>query len=228
MLYSDAIPGWRGLLLRGDREAAAGLARACAAARDLALAARTEVPFIGALLTLPAMPLVMSWAGFPERHARRSFPPLATRPGRTPSPRSFVFHFCTHLLFVIGVFPFLMVSGATLFFDADWPRKVLGASSRSSFARAPIRQPRPAVEWTPFPWDAGRPARPCLVAGYCLAPGGDAPLRANLYSEATCSGTSRECVIRGASWCAKRTAAFGIEFGGRMRSVRSRSLRAAT
>ncbi|MEM7437629.1 MAG: HTTM domain-containing protein [Myxococcota bacterium] len=88
------------------------------------LAARTETPLIGGVLILPGMAHIMSWAGF--LNDTFVVPFLLWRRTR---PYAFatvvVFHLCTHLLFVIGVFPFLMITGATLFFDADWPRKLL-------------------------------------------------------------------------------------------------------
>jgi hypothetical protein len=69
------------------------------------------------------MPYIMSWAGF--LNDTLVVPFLLWRKTRPYAFATvFVFHFCTHLLFVIGVFPFLMVSAATLFFDADWPRKL--------------------------------------------------------------------------------------------------------
>ncbi|MBT8137279.1 MAG: HTTM domain-containing protein [Gammaproteobacteria bacterium] len=34
------------------------------------------------------------------------------------------FHFLNHLVFEIGIFPWLTIVGTTLFFDPDWPRKL--------------------------------------------------------------------------------------------------------
>ncbi|MFT3817278.1 MAG: HTTM domain-containing protein [Rubrivivax sp.] len=36
-----------------------------------------------------------------------------------------VFHFFTHLFFNIGLFPFIMVIGVLIFFEPDWPRRLL-------------------------------------------------------------------------------------------------------
>jgi hypothetical protein len=87
------------------------------------LASRTEAPIIGPLLGLPFVPYLMSWAGFLFDTFIVAF--LLWRRSR---PYAFavvvVFHSCTHLLFVIGVFPFLMMCNATLFFDPDWPVKL--------------------------------------------------------------------------------------------------------
>lgn len=141
------------------------------------LAARTETPFIGPLLTLPFMPHLMSWAGFLNDVLVVPF--LLWRRTR---PYAFatvaVFHFFTHLLFVIGVFPFLMVSGATLFFDADWPRTLvdrllgrprreLSLGSNSQANASPV-----AGRWSN--------AAAVLVAAYCVIQA-LAPMRTHLY-----------------------------------------------
>ena len=140
------------------------------------LAARTETPLIGAMLTWPAMPHIMSWAGF--LNDTLVVPLLLWRRTR---PYAFamvvIFHLCTHLLFVIGVFPFLMVSGATLFFDADWPRAL--------WARIATRTPRSATASPKTP-TAARPVAgwsnlaAALVAAYCVFQA-VMPLRTHLY-----------------------------------------------
>jgi hypothetical protein len=140
------------------------------------LAARTETPLIGALLTLPAMPHLMSWAGF--LNDTLVVPFLLWRKTRPYAFATvFFFHFCTHLLFVIGVFPFLMVSGATLFFDAKWPRKLanhirgVAPLTRSSGERSP-GQSRQMGRWS-------KPVA-AVVAAYCVFQV-VMPLRAFLY-----------------------------------------------
>ena len=139
------------------------------------LAARSETPLIGALLTLPAMPYIMSWAGF--LNDTLVVPFLLWKKTR---PYAFAtvafFHFCTHLLFVIGVFPFLMVSGATLFFDADWPRKLLarvrGTTKRATSAAASVREGAATGRWSLV--------AATLVVAYCVLQVAT-PLRAYLY-----------------------------------------------
>lgn len=143
------------------------------------LAARTETPLIGALLTWPAMPYIMSWAGF--LNDTLVVPFLLWRKTRPYAFATvFVFHFCTHLLFVIGVFPFLMVSAATLFFDADWPRKV---------ARLIRGLPAPAIRAEASEGSSTVESRPVgrwsmsvavLIAAYCVFQV-LMPLRAFLY-----------------------------------------------
>lgn len=55
------------------------------------------------------------------------------------------FHLSNHLLFSIGIFPWLAIAGTLLFFGPDWPRRVwrtLGGRT-SSLAPPPVVQPRP-------------------------------------------------------------------------------------
>ncbi|MGB5812636.1 MAG: HTTM domain-containing protein, partial [Polyangiales bacterium] len=135
------------------------------------LAARTDAPVIGTLLTWPAMPHIMSWAGF--LNDTLVVPFLLWKRTR---PYAFatvvVFHFCTHLLFVIGVFPFLMVCGATLFFEPDWPRRLVARWRPQRDARAVIAPGRHAYRWS-------APVA-VLVATYCMFQV-VMPLRAFLY-----------------------------------------------
>jgi hypothetical protein len=115
------------------------------------LAARTDTPVIGLLFAQPWAPLAMSWAGFLYD---------ATIVGwllwRRSRPWAYLvvcgFHGMTAVLFDIGMFPFLMTVATTLFFEPDWPRRLL-------------RQPRP-------PEAGARPAvrAPALaaMAAFCL------------------------------------------------------------
>jgi hypothetical protein len=127
------------------------------------LASRTETPLIGSVLTLPAMPYIVSWAGF--LNDTLVVPFLLWKKSRPYAFATvFVFHFCTHLLFTIGVFPFLMVSGATLFFEPDWPRRVaawLGSRGGVPVTRPTARtKPTTVGRWsTPVAW--------CVVV-YCV------------------------------------------------------------
>jgi hypothetical protein len=124
------IPAWMLYLVRlqiGVVYFYAGLAKAepdwllHAQPLGIWLAARAELPIVGPLLALPATAFVMSWAGFLNDI-------LAVPLLLHPRSRKFafamlvVFHAGTHLLFTIGVFPFLMPVAATIFFAPDWPR----------------------------------------------------------------------------------------------------------
>ncbi len=52
-----------------------------------------------------------------------------------------VFHLATWRLFAIGVFPWLMIAGATLFFAPDWPRRVRVLRPRHPLADPPPVRP---------------------------------------------------------------------------------------
>jgi hypothetical protein len=54
------------------------------------------------------------------------------------------FHLVTWRLFPIGVFPWLMLAGATLFFSPAWPRRLPGVPAFRPSAAAPSRR-RPAL-----------------------------------------------------------------------------------
>ncbi|MEM8601549.1 MAG: HTTM domain-containing protein [Bacteroidota bacterium] len=89
------------------------------------LAARGGMPVIGPLLDLSWMPWAMSWAGaafdlsvaFFLWHRR-------TRPWAYAV--AFAFHAATYVLFNIGVFPFVMMVAALVFFEADQWRWLWG------------------------------------------------------------------------------------------------------
>ncbi len=51
------------------------------------------------------------------------------------------FHVCTWALFPIGVFPWLMIGASTVFFEPDWPRRLLArrrSTGGSAARRAPV------------------------------------------------------------------------------------------
>jgi vitamin K-dependent gamma-carboxylase len=83
-----------------------------------------DLPLLGGLLTLPATAFVMSWAG--ALFDLSVVPLLLWRRTRAFAFVSLVgFHLLTARLFAIGLFPYLMICGASLFFSPDWPRKLL-------------------------------------------------------------------------------------------------------
>ncbi|MCA9532807.1 MAG: HTTM domain-containing protein [Myxococcales bacterium] len=131
-LRSATIPAWCMYLLRfqvGVVYVFAGLAKAQpdwllhGQPLGIWLAARLETPLLGPLFALPYVPLVMSWAGF-------LFDTTIVAWLLLPRTRPYayvvviVFHALTHVLFHIGVFPFLMVLSAPIFFDPAWPRRL--------------------------------------------------------------------------------------------------------
>ncbi len=86
------------------------------------------------------------------------------------------FHVTVGLLFQIGIFPFLMVVGATLFFDPAWPRQL----ARRLRGRAPERlRPREPAAATTRPH--ALPRGVALACGLWLAVQVAVPLRSHLY-----------------------------------------------
>lgn len=86
------------------------------------LSANVEMPVLGRFFDRPWVALAFSWGGMvfdlfvvPALLWRR------TR--RAAYVVALVFHGLTSLLFQIGMFPWLMSIGATLFFDPSWPRR---------------------------------------------------------------------------------------------------------
>jgi hypothetical protein len=62
-----------------------------------------------------------------------------------------VFHFFTHLFFNIGLFPFIMVFSVLIFFDADWPRKLMAFLRLPSLSATPGPvQEAAATRWRPL------------------------------------------------------------------------------
>lgn len=167
---SATVPSWMHYLLRfqvGVVYFFAGMAKLQpdwllhAQPLGIWLASRTETPLLGPLLSLPVMPYLMSWAGFLFDTFIVAF--LLWRRTR---PYAFavviLFHACTHLLFVIGLFPFLMVANATLFFEPDWPIKLW--SRITGRTPAQLLQARPSnyrPRWSA--WGAIAIALYCMV-----------------------------------------------------------------
>jgi vitamin K-dependent gamma-carboxylase len=87
------------------------------------LGANTELPILGELFTIEAVPLLMSWFGFLFDTTIVWW--LLYRKTR---PWAYlvviVFHVMTKLLFNIGMFPFIMMFSALVFFSPSWPRVV--------------------------------------------------------------------------------------------------------
>ena len=72
-----------------------------------------------------------------------------------------VFHLLTHLFFNIGLFPFIMVLSVLVFFEADWPRRLLARVGVMT-ATPPV----PAV--SPRGWRPHTALFALAVAGFCL------------------------------------------------------------
>ena len=134
-LRSDFIPAWPVNLLRFQFAIVflfAGVAKLNAdwllEAQPLRiwLAARSDLPLIGPLLEQKWVAYVASWFGA-AYDLSVPFLLLCSR----SRPLAFVavvfFHVLTGLLFPIGMFPWIMIAGATLFFPPDWPSRNIRA-----------------------------------------------------------------------------------------------------
>ncbi|MEQ9318152.1 MAG: HTTM domain-containing protein [Polyangiaceae bacterium] len=110
--------------------------------------ANADAPFVGPLLALPWVAHAASWFG-------AIFD--LTLPFWLSWPRSrsyafvvaLIFHATTAALFQLGMFPFIMMAGATLFFDPDWPRRLGKGRYGDSTPATPPRAPAPPLpRWT--------------------------------------------------------------------------------
>jgi hypothetical protein len=131
------------------------------------LRSRVESPLLVGLVAEPWVPYAMSWAG--AAFDLLVVPLLCFRRTR---PFAFaaavLFHLSIWVLFPIGVFSFVMLVAITVFFEPNWPRRLLGRL----VALAPYRPPMTFA--TP------RPVALALTATY-LAVQLLVPLRFALY-----------------------------------------------
>lgn len=119
--------------------------------------ARSGTPLVGPLLTEPWVPFAMSWAGFLFDTFIVALL-LMRRTRLVAYALVVVFHLLTHLFFEIGLFPFLMMIAALLFFPPEWPRTLWARVRRT----APAQRPSPTPVGAPVPrWVLG------LAVAYC-------------------------------------------------------------
>ena len=108
------------------------------------LGARSDLPLVGPLFTLPGVPEAMSWGGF---LFDLSAPWLLS--WRRTRPYAFVvlvvFHAFVRTLFPIGMFSVIMVLSALVFFPPDWPLRLLRRAGLLRVTPAePVAQGRPS------------------------------------------------------------------------------------
>ena len=128
------------------------------------LSARSGLPVIGPLLATREAAFIASWSGFLFDTTIPLW--LSMRATRRPAFLAvLVFHACTWFLFPIGMFPFIMVTAATVFFEPDWPRWF-------------FRSQR--VETTPFVAPTWWPVGAVVVVAWCFTQV-LLPLRTHLY-----------------------------------------------
>ena len=88
------------------------------------LSANAELPVLGRILNEPWAALLFSWCG--ALFDLCIVPLLLFRGTRAPAyALVLVFHVLTAQLFRIGMFPWIMIVNATIFFAPDWPRRLL-------------------------------------------------------------------------------------------------------
>ncbi len=145
-LRSDHTPAWVMALLRfqvGTVYLFAGLAKLGsdwllhAQPLNLWLSARTDLPVIGTLLDEPAVAFAASWFGF-LFDTTIVFWLRWHRTRRAAFAVVIVFHVLTRVLFNIGMFPFIMILSATVFFSPSWPRRLLRRECPPSPAVPPM------------------------------------------------------------------------------------------
>jgi vitamin K-dependent gamma-carboxylase len=141
------------------------------------LPAKDELLFIGPLLSIPLVPLALSWCGF--LYDATIVPLLLWRRTRIFAyVLVLTFHGLTKMFFEIGMFPFIMAVATTIFFSPSWParlarllpaRRVAGDERAASFKPSlepsfkPSFEPsfRPSFKKVPRPLLA-------LALAYCL------------------------------------------------------------
>lgn len=176
------VPAWCVYLLRfqvGVVYVYAGLAKfgsdwlLHAQPLGLWLAARDETPLLGPWFATDWLPYAMSWGGFFFDTTIVFF--LLWRWTR---PVAFavllLFHGMTHVLFDIGLFPFLMTALATIFFAPDWPRTLLRRIG-VGVAAADTATATPQWGWTPL-----RVLGATALGAHCLVQAA-LPLRHHYY-----------------------------------------------
>ena len=88
-----------------------------------------DAPLVGALLKEAWVAYAMSWTG-----AAFDLTIVGWLLWRRSRPAAYVvlvvFHVMTWFLFPIGMFPWIMIVGATVFFPPDWPRRLWGTVKR--------------------------------------------------------------------------------------------------
>jgi vitamin K-dependent gamma-carboxylase len=108
------------------------------------MSARSELPIIGPGLALPGVALFMSWAGF--LYDLSIVPLLLWKRSRPWAYGAvLVFHVFTWVFFDIGMFPFIMTAATTLFFEPDWPRRLLRGRIEAKSADPGVNAPLTAV-----------------------------------------------------------------------------------
>ena len=99
-----------------------------------ALAVHSDLPLVGTLIENNVVAHVLAWGSA----GLDLFVPFLMLGRRTRVPAfafSLAFHFINSRLFEIGIFPWLMIVGSTVFFEPDWPRRMRAALRKAGRLR---------------------------------------------------------------------------------------------
>ena len=141
----------------------------------------TDFFLIGPLLDEVWMAYTMSWAG-----AAFDLTIVGWLLWRRSRPFAYIavigFHLVTGQLFMIGVFPWLMIAGTLIFFPPDWPKRVAArvrrlARGEPGAAQVPLTPPPPAAAAWDRRWTRAAALLVALIVVVQLA----IPLRHFLY-----------------------------------------------
>jgi vitamin K-dependent gamma-carboxylase len=101
------------------------------------LKGNADVPLIGSYLTNDALAHVLAWGSA----ALDLFVPFLLLHRRTRTIAfgfALTFHMINSRLFDIGMFPWMMIVGTTVFFEPDWPRRLLATLRTNGSRRVAI------------------------------------------------------------------------------------------
>ncbi|HVK76975.1 MAG TPA: HTTM domain-containing protein [Kofleriaceae bacterium] len=106
------------------------------------LGARPDFPLLGGLFAHPDVALVASWLAAAFDLTIVGW--LSWRRTRAAAYAAVIgFHVVTGMLFHLGMFPWVMVAMATLFFDPSWPRRLVPARARPAPSPSTAHRPPP-------------------------------------------------------------------------------------
>jgi len=105
---------------------------------NLWMMSQVDVPVIGPWLAQSAVQYMMAWSGF-------LFDTFIWIFLLVPTTRAaaygvvLVFHFFTGVFFPIGLFPYIMISCATVFFSPSWPRRFLRSAPAARLSNLSVK-----------------------------------------------------------------------------------------
>ncbi|MEM8942348.1 MAG: HTTM domain-containing protein [Pseudomonadota bacterium] len=132
---------------------------------NLWLPPHSGIPVLGPYLELTWVHFAFSWFAFLFDTTIIAF--MLWRRAR---PFAFVvilvFHYFTYLFFNIGLFPFIMVLSVLIFFEADWPRKLLSTFRFTLPATQSISNP--SAKGQLITWTSRKTLYAACVVSFCI------------------------------------------------------------